>query len=92
MIMIGKIQKWGNSQGLRISKEILEQSKLMVGDPVEVIVENGVVLIRRFNEKKKYNLEKMVSEISQDYTVSETDWGNPTGKEVWFLCPKQLMR
>ena len=37
--MITKIKKWGNSQGLRLTKDILADAQLNVGDEVEVIIE-----------------------------------------------------
>jgi|TARA_B100000809_G_C14694494_1_gene371815 hypothetical protein len=36
------MQKWGNSQGLRIPKIILEETKIGVGDEVEVFVKASV--------------------------------------------------
>ncbi|MBL4823880.1 MAG: AbrB/MazE/SpoVT family DNA-binding domain-containing protein [SAR324 cluster bacterium] len=40
--MLTKMQKWGNSQGLRIPKIILEETKIGVGDEVEVFVKASV--------------------------------------------------
>ena len=34
--MLAKIQKWGNSQGLRISKNLLSDAQLDVGDEVDI--------------------------------------------------------
>ena len=36
--MITKVQKWGNSQGLRLSKELLSNVQIDVGDAVDVSV------------------------------------------------------
>ncbi len=33
--MLAKIQKWGNSQGLRLTKNLLEDAQLDVGDEVD---------------------------------------------------------
>ncbi|MDT8397515.1 MAG: AbrB/MazE/SpoVT family DNA-binding domain-containing protein [Pseudomonadales bacterium] len=30
--MLAKVQKWGNSQGLRLPKHLLESSDIVVGD------------------------------------------------------------
>ena len=35
-IMLSKIQKWGNSQGIRISKNLLENSYIKIGDEVDI--------------------------------------------------------
>lgn len=36
--MLGKIQKWGNSQGLRLTKALLQETQINVGDEVSVSV------------------------------------------------------
>jgi antitoxin component of MazEF toxin-antitoxin module len=41
--MITKVQKWGNSQGLRLSKELLSNVEVGVGDAVDVAARDGVL-------------------------------------------------
>ena len=43
--MITKIQKWGNSQGLRLSKELLSDAEIGVGDAVNVALRDGVLVV-----------------------------------------------
>jgi antitoxin MazE len=43
--MLTKIQKWGNSQGLRISRQLLEDARIAVGDEVDVAVRDGLIVI-----------------------------------------------
>jgi len=82
--MVTRIQKWGNSQGLRLAKHILEDAQISVGDDVEVSAQDGVIIIsptRRIRGTK--SLEKLVSLIPEDYQAEEMDWGESMGKEVW---------
>ena len=44
--MLAKIQKWGNSQGLRLKKSLLEDAQLAVGDKVDVSVKDGKMIIK----------------------------------------------
>ncbi|MEN8148391.1 MAG: AbrB/MazE/SpoVT family DNA-binding domain-containing protein [Planctomycetota bacterium] len=81
--MTTRIQKWGNSQGLRISKALLEDARLSVGDEVDVAVRDGVLVVvpvRRI--RGKCRLEDLVREIPRDYRASEVDWGPAVGREV----------
>ena len=39
--MVTRVQKWGNSQGLRLSKELLSAARIDVGDVVDVAVQEG---------------------------------------------------
>ncbi len=82
--MITKVQKWGNSQGLRLSKELLSDVEIDVGDAVEVAVQNGTLVVTPVRRiRGGIELEQLVREIPADYEPSEVDWGPSTGKEVW---------
>ena len=79
-----KIQKWGNSQGLRLNKRLLESAGLKAGDEVEISVEGSalvIVPVRRI--RGKYSLENLVARIPEDYQPEEVDWGKPSGREEW---------
>ena len=82
--MLAKIQKWGNSQGLRLAKHILADAKLDVGDEVDVSVKNGIVIVKSTKSiRGRYNLQDLVARIPKDYESAEVNWGEPVGKEVW---------
>lgn len=80
--MVAKVQKWGNSQGLRLAKHILERARISVGDDVEIIAGEEQVLIKRIS-KPKFNLAEMVSRIPCNHRVKEESFGKPVGKEEW---------
>jgi len=82
--MLTKIQKWGNSQGLRFTKHILNEAQIEVGDEVEVSVQDGAIIVKPATRiKGKYNLKELVAQMPDDYRPHEEDWGTPVGKEVW---------
>lgn len=79
-----KIQKWGNSQGLRLAKHVLEEACLGVGDEVDVVVKDGLIVVAPIRKiRGRHRLEDLVAEIPEDYHASEIDWGEPVGKETW---------
>ena len=82
--MVTKFQKWGNSQGLRVTKEILEEADIELGDEVRVSARNGRIVVEPVVKVRgRYDLKKLVSKIPPNYRVEEVDWGRPVGKEVW---------
>ena len=82
--MITKVQKWGNSQGLRLSKEVLADVEIAVGDAVEVAARDGVLVITPVRRVRGgVDLAQLVREIPADYESSQLDWGPPSGREVW---------
>ena len=82
--MLSKVQKWGNSQGLRFTKALLQEAQINVGDEVNVSVQEGRIIIEPVTKVRgKYDLKELVSKMPQEYHVEELDWGEPIGKEVW---------
>jgi len=82
--MLTKVKKWGNSQGLRFPKTLLEEAQIKLGDQVSVTAQEGKIIIETVKMLRKvYNLEELVSKIPKDYRVEEVDWGRPAGKEAW---------
>jgi len=82
--MVTKVQKWGNSQGLRIAKNVLEDAQISIGDEVNVEVREGVIMISPSRRVRgKHCLKDLVKRIPKDYVAEEIGWGKPTGKEVW---------
>ena len=82
--MHSKIQKWGNSQGLRITKVMLEEIKASVGDEVEIYTQEGKIIVELIKQVRgKHDLKSLVAEIPQEYKSTEVNWGKPVGKEEW---------
>ncbi|MGL4609163.1 MAG: AbrB/MazE/SpoVT family DNA-binding domain-containing protein [Trueperaceae bacterium] len=78
--MMTKVQRWGNSQGLRIPKELLETANITIGDDVHILAKEGKIVIEK---RKKFDLKDMVSRMPKKYEVEEISLGKPMGKEVW---------
>jgi antitoxin MazE len=82
--MVTKIQKWGNSQGLRLPKQVLEDARIAVGDDVDVTARDGMIVIAPARRVRgKQSLKELVSRIPENYEPGEVNWGEPVGKEVW---------
>jgi antitoxin MazE len=82
--MVTKVQAWGNSQGLRLSKQVLEDAHVAVGDEVDVAVREGVIVVAPLRRTRgKLSLRGLVARIPKNYRAAEVDWGLPVGREVW---------
>lgn len=80
-MMVSKVQKWGNSQGLRLSKHVLDLADIAVGDDVQIIVGDGQITVKK--TRSKYDLVELVARIPKRYRAKEVDFGPPVGKEDW---------
>ncbi len=77
-----KIQKWGNSQGIRIPKFILEQINLDTNSDVSISVADDSIIIKKA-AKKHIPLTERFTDYSGEAQSGEYDWGEPQGEEVW---------
>lgn len=82
--MIIKIQKLGNSDGIYLSKEMLEEVQMSVGNDVHVTIQNGRIIVETAAQaRRQADLQALLAKMPEDYQPEELDWGKPVGKEVW---------
>jgi len=82
--MVTRIQKWGNSQGIRLSKALLADAEVAVGDAVEVAVRDGAVVITPVRRVRGgHDLSELVRHIPGGHAPDGFEWGPPVGGEVW---------
>jgi antitoxin MazE len=75
-----KIQKWGNSLGVRIPKNIIEKVNLRENSEVEIDSSDGAIVI--LPAKKEYSLDSLLEQITKNNLHSEEDF-KTEGNEVW---------
>lgn len=81
--MTTTIQKWGNSQGVRIPKMLLDSVKWAENEQIVILVENNKLVIEKAKEKKRKNIKELFADYKEEYTPIEIDWGKPEGEEIW---------
>ncbi len=82
--MLAKVQKWGNSQGVRLGKRLLDEAHLEVGDQVDVSARDGVLVLAPVRRVRgRVSLEALVAAMPREVQVGEIDWGRPEGREEW---------
>ena len=79
--MVTKIQKWGNSQGVRIPKVILEKLEWKENEPLTIDIKDGKLVIERSIERK--DIKELFKDFKEEYEPENIEWGNPTGEEIW---------
>jgi len=77
-----KIQKWGNSLGLRIPKSFAEEAGVKAGSEVDLAVEGGE-LIARPTRLPKYDLQGLLRKVTVRNIHKEVETGEPVGREAW---------
>ena len=77
-----KIQRWGNSLGLRIPRVLAEDSGVGAGAEVDLSIRNGELVVKPAR-RVKYRLKELVRKITVKNLHGEVDTGAPVGREVW---------
>ena len=84
-----KIVKWGNSNGIRLPKAFLKNIQIFENDPVDVVLENDRIIIKKIIDNKHKTIkERLMDFYGESYEQNssqqnEIDWGKSVGNEVW---------
>lgn len=77
-----KVQKWGNSLGVRIPRPLADQTRIGEGSVVEMKEKNGEIVIKLV-APAEYTLDNLVAGITEENRHGETETGPAVGREVW---------
>lgn len=77
-----QVKKWGNSLALRIPKSLAEQLDMKTDTEVEIVVEDGQLVIKPLPEPE-LTLEALLSQITAENLHEEVETGTAVGSEVW---------
>jgi len=73
------VQKWGNSLGIRIPSLYVKEFDLRNGSSVEIVEEEGKLVIK----PGKITLEQLLSKVSEENIHESWETGPSVGKEEW---------
>ena len=78
--MYTSIQRWGNSNAVRLPKAVLDASDMRENDRVEIMTEKNKIIIRP--AKRRYtSLDEVFEGYTGNYRCTEADTGT-AGQEV----------
>ena len=77
-----KVVKWGNSLGLRIPKSFAEEVRVSEGTTVDLVMEDGQLVIRVASQPAK-SLEELLAEVTDSNLHGEIETGDAVGGENW---------
>lgn len=81
--MTTTIQKWGNSQGIRIPKALLDSVEWSENEQIIIVIDKGKLILEKANQHKRKNIKELFQDYKDDYEPIEIDWGEPKGEEIW---------
>ena len=79
--MATTIQKWGNSQGIRIPKYLLDAVQWNDDEQLVLHADKDKIIIEKAEPRK--NIKELFADFDGEYIPVDMDWGQPVGEEVW---------
>jgi antitoxin MazE len=80
--MVTKIQKWGNSLGLRIPKSFAKEAAIREGSAFDLFLEGDRLVIKPIRAAQ-FKLNELLAQITEDNKHEEILTGDAVGKEAW---------
>ena len=77
-----RIQKWGNSSGIRIPSSMLKNLNIKTNDILNINQEDDKIIIS-VPKKKKISLEDRFKEYHSKNLAKEFSWDDNIGREIW---------
>ena len=77
-----KVQRWGNSLGLRIPKAFAEEAGVEADSRVDISLRGGNLVIRPLHGRR-YEIRSLVRAITSKNVHEPVETGSPVGREVW---------
>ena len=77
-----RIQRWGNSLGLRIPSAFAQEAGVGAGSEVDLSLEGGDLVIRPAR-RRTYQLKDLLRRVTAKNVHGEVETGRPAGREIW---------
>ena len=77
-----KLQKWGNSYGVRIPSTFLKTLNIGKNDKVLIEQKEDKIIISK-SKKQKISLAERFKNYKGESESSTFSWEDPVGREIW---------
>ena len=80
--MEARLQKWGNSVGIRIPNSLLKSLNLSINDKINLVEEDNKIIITK-SKKSKIDLKELFEKYNGENLAKAFEWDESVGKEIW---------
>ncbi|MCD8151790.1 MAG: AbrB/MazE/SpoVT family DNA-binding domain-containing protein [Clostridiales bacterium] len=80
--MVTQVKSWGNGQGIRFSKDLLDTLGIHLNEYLNIKIVDGDIVLSKTCKHK--TLEERAAEYDGELNLdNEISWGESVGREVW---------
>ena len=76
------LQKWGNSDGVRLPKKVIKAAKLKLDQQLVVSLKGQSIILTPVQSDDDFTLDKMLEGVTPENVHGEFDWGPDVGAEI----------
>ena len=76
------LQKWGNSDGIRIPSALVKSLNLKTNDKLDIVQDEDKIIITK-SKNKKISLKERFKMYNGDNLSKNFKWDEARGKEIW---------
>ena len=77
-----KLQKWGNSMGIRIPNILLKEFDLKLNDELKLTYDDDKIIITK-SKNKQISLAELFKNYKGKNLAKDFEWDESVGKEIW---------
>ena len=77
-----RIQRWGNSLGLRIPRSFAKEAGVEAGSEVDLSLRKGNLVVAPV-KRRTYRLKDLLEKVTTRNRHGEVDTGGAVGREAW---------
>ena len=78
-----KLQKWGNSYGIRIPSTMLKALNINVSSDRITLEQQDDKIVLSKSKSKKISLKERFENYKGNNLAKEFSWDDPIGEEIW---------
>jgi antitoxin MazE len=76
------LQKWGNSRGLRITKDLIKRGKFSDTQPLKVSFQGSSMVLTPVKSQSTLTLEAMLKGVTPEIVKDQFEWDGDMGLEI----------
>lgn len=73
------LEKWGNSQGIRLPKKVIKAARLKISQDLAISLRGRAIILTPV--KDQVSLKRLLAGVTRDKVGGELDWSQDIGAE-----------